>query len=440
MKKMGWVMLVLCLLLSFTVAAFAQDIQLTTGEADEEWLRFTVSDEALAYTFGATDLPPPPPGLEKVYQWMEADGGATESVFVRMPKGRVLVNLCRTDLGEPVTPESLCALWPEMAKAFAKHALYVNDDPGCASVSRLGGQPWMHVETMAVMDGEDMMSVEVEGFANCDAGTLVEVWVAAPARATYLYDETASAELAQDMEAAEAMLATLRLPGAASQDEPTPEPTEAPQTDAPEKDPLPEATEPPSDVPPAYLSPSAKQVEYRDANGRFTLMMPENALVIEYTDITAKQASAEKDVKDPERLALYRYWLKQAKTFRATLLVDPNYQNALLLIISPNTPPQTLDDIEAMEPDIAAALSKELDNVKLDGKVERGDLSGEPIVILGYEAEYKGTGLYLLITAATNSSQIHEINLWGVEAQDNTEWSEVLTNVVLSVEYGDVSI
>lgn len=209
MKKLGLMMLVIFFLSGMAVAQ-AEIIVLVTDQ-DVEWLQFTMESDATFYQFYDEKKPIPPKGLEAMYQWMEMGADEQEIAFICMPKGRALISMQRTDIGALLSAEELCGMWPQMAKSLSKHTLYVNGDPSCASVTKLGGGEWMHVQTMAVLDGDKMLSVEMQGYSKCDDGVMVELWLVLPASPTYLYDDTASAELASDRLAAEYLLTTVRV-------------------------------------------------------------------------------------------------------------------------------------------------------------------------------------------------------------------------------------
>lgn len=209
MKKFALVMLVI-FLLGGMAASQAETIVLVTDQ-DVEWLQFTMESDATFYQFYDEKKPIPPKGLEVMYKWMETGADEQEMAFICMPKGRALISAQRTDIGVLLSAEELCGMWPQMAKSLSKYALYVNGDPSCASVTNLGGGEWMHVQTTAVLDGDQMLSVELQGYSKCDDGVMVELWRILPSSPTYLYDDTASAELASDRLAAEYLLSTVRV-------------------------------------------------------------------------------------------------------------------------------------------------------------------------------------------------------------------------------------
>lgn len=209
MKKLGLMMLVIFLLIGMAVAQ-AEIIVLVTDQ-DVEWLQFTMESDATFYQFNDEEKPIPPTGLEVMYKWMETGADKQEMAFISMPKGRALISAQRTDIGALLSAEELCGMWPQMAESLSKYTLYVNGDPNCASITRLGGGAWMHVQTMAVLDGDKMLSVELEGYSKCDDGVMVELWLITPASPTYLYDDTASAELASDRLSAEYLISTVRV-------------------------------------------------------------------------------------------------------------------------------------------------------------------------------------------------------------------------------------
>ena len=189
-----------------------ETVSLTTADG-VPWMRFTLG-EARQYERGQAERPAAPQGLEEMYQWMEEGGeGAADIRVLRMPAGRVLASVSLTETGVSLSPGELTALWPRIAKNLGKKAIYVDDGAECADTALLDGREWLHVQTTAVLEGEEkMLSVSLEGFANCDDGWLVEIWTIQPGQAAYLYDEEASRELQADQQAAGEWLAGVSAP------------------------------------------------------------------------------------------------------------------------------------------------------------------------------------------------------------------------------------
>ncbi|MCL1854446.1 MAG: hypothetical protein FWF86_01830, partial [Clostridia bacterium] len=74
------------------------------------------------------------------------------------------------------------------------------------------GREWLHIRTKAVLDGDKMLSVELECHALCQEGVMIEIWQAWPAAAAYKYDDEAVAELQADLETAAKWLQGVSLP------------------------------------------------------------------------------------------------------------------------------------------------------------------------------------------------------------------------------------
>ncbi len=152
-----------------------------------------------------------PEGMEALYDWMQQANETSQVWVVRMPKGRVVGSVARSEIGVQLTVEELLGLWPAMVTTLSKTAQYVNDHEDGAKVLQMAGRDWVQVKTTAVLDGVKMLSVDLTGYVNCQDGNMVEIWVAGPTRASYRYDDNAAAELQEDQATAEAWLESLRF-------------------------------------------------------------------------------------------------------------------------------------------------------------------------------------------------------------------------------------
>ena len=140
-----------------------------------------------------------PQGLEVLYGWMEETRDGSDARLFRMPNGRVLVSCSRSEVGVDISPGELIQLWPEIAAKLAKRTQYVDDGMDCASALTFAGREWLYIHTRAILDGEKMLSVELECRALCHEGFIVEIWQARPSAAAYKYDDMAAAELQADI-------------------------------------------------------------------------------------------------------------------------------------------------------------------------------------------------------------------------------------------------
>jgi len=181
------------------------------AEDGEPWLTYLP-------VAGVQDWPIPgieaeaPQGMEALYGWMEKARDGSDARLFHMPNGRVLISCGRSEVGVDISPGELVQLWPEIAAKLAKEAQYVDTGADSASTQVLAGREWLYIHTKAVLDGEKMLSVELECHAICQEGFIVEIWRAWPSAATYKYDDGAAAELRADLGAAAEWLEGVSLP------------------------------------------------------------------------------------------------------------------------------------------------------------------------------------------------------------------------------------
>jgi len=484
MKKYGAVLLVL-LLCGILVSAAAQ-AETTASESAArhylEWLRHTAGEGMRFYLPGDEEKPLPPQGLEPMYRWMEMDGGADEAVLIAMPAGRVLAYAARSEIGTALRARELCDMWPRLAAALERGTLLLTGDADCASVIGLGDSEWMRVHTVLALDGESMLSLELEGYANCENGTMVEIWLTIPGRGTYRYDELASAELEADLEAARAWLNSISLPENAGSDAGAGEVGEAVDRtgamsgnlEQEEKeagvagdpsvheekesgtadDPSAQegmigtagdassaraenGDEPAAEVP--YIAPSETLVLYQDPEGQFSLSAPENMIVVEQSEVHAKMASVAHDVADPAKRPLFLHWLKDAEECEATLFIDPNYDFALGVMFYEIPWVYGLEDLEGMAPLLESVVSQDLTGSFTNSIPERTWLADVEYTFFIYEGDYQGRELSLLIMAAADGHAVRELNIWKAPSQSEDtveDWADAMIQILESLRYG----
>lgn len=410
-NSLGFALILICLCVCCT--ALAQTVFQKTADG-VNWLSFALEDAQ--QTYGAEGLPlnTVPKGLEAMYQWMNQGSEGSELVRARMPAGRVLISASMTEIGEAITTQELGQMWPSIARRLGQTTLYVNDERSCASTISLDGREWLAIETTAVLEGDKMLSVSLQGFANCDTGFLVELWMIEPAQPTYLYDDEAAAELAADKKAATRWMEGLRVPL------------------------LDEGAELPAFTEPSKyggIAPGAVTVEYADPDGWFTMQVPENVVVINAGNVEEKTASAQEDVTSQARLPLYRHWLREVVAYGATLFTEPNYGVAVLLMTFTSDPPMTLEDLEAMEEAITATVARDMKGATQVGSRDRGELEGDEYASYVYEGSYSGRPVVLMILASPKGASVREINIWRQDAPMNDEWIDALVDALDTFHY-----
>lgn len=416
-NSFGFALILICLCACCT--ALAQTVLQKTPDG-VGWLSFALEDAQ--QTYGAEGLPlnTAPNGLEAMYRWMNQGSEGSELVRVRMPAGRVLISAGMTEIGKAISVEELGQMWPTIARRLGKTTLYVNDEKNCASTISIDGREWLSIQTTAVLEGDKMLSVSLQGFANCDTGFLVELWMVEPAQPTYLYDDEAAAELAADKEAANRWMEGLRVPLLDDGAE------------------LPAFSEPSAsgqENETVGIAPSAVTVEYADSDGWFTMRVPENVVVINAGNVEEKTASAQEDVTSQARLPLYRHWLGEVEEYDATLFTEPNYGVAVLLMTFTSDPPMTLEDLEAMEESITATVARDMKGTIQVGDRARGEFEGEEYASYVYEGSYSGRPVVLIILASSKGTSVREINIWRQDAPMNDEWIDALLNALDTFHY-----
>ena len=212
MKKLG--AFFLTFLLGLQTAFASPELPMISDLDSTEWLTVGMTDGISLYQAGNPDSPSPtaPEGLEEFYRWMEKDSDPMQTLYLAAPKGRVLASVSRTPMPNPLSAVELLSLWPRIAANLEKTAMFVDTQPDCAGVITWNDREWLAIETLLVLDGEDMISVELFGYANCDKGVMVEIWLACPSETNYLYEESILPELEEDISAMANWLNSLQVP------------------------------------------------------------------------------------------------------------------------------------------------------------------------------------------------------------------------------------
>ena len=205
-KKLGIILVVFLLLCGSAFAAPASPETIDLG-----WLQFTLGPGMQHYT-GGNAPPVPPEGLEELYRWMGTGESPENALFVRMPSGQVLAGISRTAIDTALNAQQLCDLWPTIAEKLAYTTTFIDESASCASLLQWQGRDWAKIQSLAVIDGKKMVSVEVKAYFNCDDGTMLELWVVSPTQSTYTYDDRAASQLAMDQAAAIQWLESIQWP------------------------------------------------------------------------------------------------------------------------------------------------------------------------------------------------------------------------------------
>ena len=103
-------------------------------------------------------------------------------------------------------------LWPAITQNLINYTWFVYDNGNNAQIIHWLDRQWLHLTTAVMLDGENMVSIDLECYANCDDGMMVEVWLACPSETSYLYEEASLSELYADLQVMEDWLNSLQIP------------------------------------------------------------------------------------------------------------------------------------------------------------------------------------------------------------------------------------
>ncbi len=418
MKKRWLIFAVMGIWLILATVAAAESVRLTLPDGTE-WLRFEAAPGVTCTPLEEAGEGALFPELEPLYLWMQKGNPQAEIRLIRMPAGRALASASLTELGMALTAEELAQMWPRMAENLGQTALFVNDEAACAKVDTLNGREWLHVQTTAVLEGEKMLTVLVEGYANCDNGWLVELWTLEPAQATYLYEEEAATELGADAEALRAWLASCQAPVIEAV-------AEAQAGGAP-------AQSLPGEAPAASLK------EYTDAALGFTLQVPDNAIAVPPGETAARLSAAQQDVQNAQLLPLYRFLLGEAQQFEGTLLMEPNYGTAMLVSVYDMEEDVTLEDLQRFEPAISQSVGMDLASVMRVGAGKIETIGNEEYVVLEYRGLFSGRPATLKIMMSPLGSTVREIDLWTQDAPEKDPWVEAWMEALKTIQYAEAT-
>ena len=188
------------------LGAFAADKQ----TEEPAWLQYEaikgISCEQLPSVEGKV-----PKGLEALYSWMQRSNGNADAWLFRMPNGRALLSTSRSEVGINQSAVELTQLWVGIVRNLSEYVQYVDDASECVSVVSFKDRDWMHIRTRVVLDGEPLLSIELECYAINQDGVLYEFWKAWPGSAAYRYDDAAQAQLQADLVSADAWLKSINL-------------------------------------------------------------------------------------------------------------------------------------------------------------------------------------------------------------------------------------
>lgn len=339
-----------------------------------------------------------PEGLEPMYALMR-EGQSDSQVWVaRMPHGRALASISRTDMGSEGSAQELLALWPRLAQALAPEALYVDEDESCAKIETRYGRQALVVHTSVVLDGDGMLMVELSGTAFYVGTELVEIWTACPAGPGYLYDDEARKEYNLDRTYLSAYLGGLTFEETATE---------------------------------------GRAGTYEDPSGFFSIDLSAGFTVLD-------SASAQEDVQAAREAfcglnaqgadALFDVWLADLDT--STLLLSADGSVAAQVIMQPGFPPFDLAELQAMSAEVEALLNTRFDEVTpllTDGVAEVCGLSHAN---MGFWLRKGECGLYLDILATVDASNIlREVDIFLVDGHDSASQYEAWHALLRTLQY-----
>ncbi|MEG2252552.1 MAG: hypothetical protein RSC98_05875 [Clostridia bacterium] len=196
-------LLLCCLLLCAPMVCRAQDAQAL--------LSYTLPEGAESAALAQASEWVAPSGLAPLYALMRTADSSCDVRLIRMKHGRALVSISMTALPVEGTPEELLALWPQIVEKLALQDPKVADRVGKASVQNRYGLQALHFDTELKTATKSNLVLSL----SCDTfylgRALMEIWVAAPAETTFLFNANALEEREDDLSDAKALLDSLHI-------------------------------------------------------------------------------------------------------------------------------------------------------------------------------------------------------------------------------------
>jgi len=322
-----------------------------------------------------------PEGLEKMYEIMQNADPAGNIYLTRMKNGRALVSV---SCSEPRTIPSMQELQQRWYDSIAKNladedGVYVYSAEGSAKVTERYGFEALQINTTLEVPFTSVV-IEAEGVAFRRGEELLEVWAVAPEAELYAQDETAAKELASDRADMEAFLQSLDFSGLET----------------------------------ASFSGTA----YRDPDGRFALMVPENCTVITQRSTQAEidEARAAYTAVHPEGgEGLFDEYMRDVNEQNVVVFIDESQQAVVEIFASREEDFMgvTADQLLLLAQPIQQSLMDRFDIALLLSDSEQTMLSGHRHACLTYWLRNGNANVQLDVLAAVlDDAWLYEVDIY----------------------------
>lgn len=419
MKKCFACLLLICMGimtgLSLHKEAKAASVTLCTAEG-QPFLACDPATGSTANLLGRDPLPDAPNGLEALYAWMKQAGAQSDTWLWTMPNGRALISCSHTELGRTFSAQELKELWPAVASRLMKQTLFIYEADVCAGTVWLYGQEWVKFETFAVLDGKSTLPVTLEGYAFCEEGTMVELWLGYPAQPIYLYDDVAFAQWQADVEAGKAWLQSVRTISGDAQAE---------------RDMFADET--------ILQLPAGRWVNFVAPDDSFSLSAPENCLILLPDQLALWRKNVLQNVAEGSRRDRALLWLNEAERYHDVLLLDPNL-GAAMLISSMEGNALTKEELQAGIPALTKALGNVLEDVMTDEEIHEFAVNERMFWQVRFMGSCFGQPLQMELLLTCNTNDAFEINLWLQPEAVSTVWTDAFAAVVGTITNYDVGV
>ena len=140
-----------------------------------------------------------PDGLSGLYALMQDCNPFASAYVFRMPKGRALMSVACTTIGNPRTALELLESWPQILNALQGEGKSVMIEPTYPRVEAQYDRQTLHVQAILETADGSGLRVRLDGVAFYQGNDLIELWQARPEATTYQLMPLALQELRDDL-------------------------------------------------------------------------------------------------------------------------------------------------------------------------------------------------------------------------------------------------
>lgn len=140
-----------------------------------------------------------PDGLSGLYALMQECNPFASAYVFRMPKGRALMSVACTTIGNPKTALELLESWPQILNALQGEGKSVTIEPTYPRVEAQYDRQTLHVQAVLETADGSGLRVRLDGVAFYQGNDLIELWQAWPEATTYQLMPLALQELRDDL-------------------------------------------------------------------------------------------------------------------------------------------------------------------------------------------------------------------------------------------------